>query len=653
MQRSIKRILHGLYSPLSCGIVSLALFFVFSVASPVLAAHQGAAEHTLSGFAWSSNIGWLGFNCVDSFSCAVSPYRVTLEPDRTLTGYAWSSSVGWVSFTPSGPYPEAPQERARLNVSTGMLTGWARACTVFASGCSGSLRPDSERGGWDGWIKLSGNTRDGDSYGVRLDGDRFSGFSWGADVVGWVNWSNVRLSPELPDLTAETPTMTGLTPTGQEGAYYEGTATLSGVIENRGGGDAPGTFTNEYRWSLRGVEGSFEPFRDGANTPRAFFLTDRTSPLSHDSSRSVSSHTFVIGVGTWYMDLCADYPRPGSIAETDEANNCGPALKVVIVPTLPSPSPSVPAALAPSCSAGAGKITVSWVPVISATSYRLYRGSSRDFTPADATLIDADSARDGVQDFIVTSFTDSLLTAGATYYYRISALSGAVSGTPSPASAPATPSVLCPDLVVEKIEVVSADANPNVFDPASVPADTPVRFRAVIKNQGGGTEVKFNNQFVVDEISTRPYTSDRSLPGLGAGAISSPVQSDIVSPTIGPHSLTVCADRPPAGAGNVTDETSETNNCRTLTFTVVTPPSATLECYDKVTGTYRTDYCIVDYGEKPKLRWNTGGTPTACEAKGDWKGGRATIGGIENITLPPSGAGGSPLEYFFSIECSR
>ena len=54
------------------------------------------------------------------------------------------------------------------------------------------------RGGWDGWISLSGTTP---VYGVTgattgtgaTAVTNFSGFSWGSDVVGWVDWSKVSI----------------------------------------------------------------------------------------------------------------------------------------------------------------------------------------------------------------------------------------------------------------------------------------------------------------------------------------------------------------------------------------------------------------------------------------------------------------------------
>lgn len=47
---------------------------------------------------------------------------------------------------------------------------------------------DNNLGGWDGWIKLSGNVIGGGTYGARVTGKLFSGYSFGSDVIGWLSW---------------------------------------------------------------------------------------------------------------------------------------------------------------------------------------------------------------------------------------------------------------------------------------------------------------------------------------------------------------------------------------------------------------------------------------------------------------------------------
>ncbi len=131
-----------------------------------------ATTHNMSGFAYSENIGWISFNCtdLDPGGCTNTNYGVHVNPlTGYLSGYAWSENIGWISFNPESlvgcPYPRCSAYllKSRMiwtaggsNIYNGLnIRGWARACSVFDTGCSGSLKPDSERGGWDGWISFS------------------------------------------------------------------------------------------------------------------------------------------------------------------------------------------------------------------------------------------------------------------------------------------------------------------------------------------------------------------------------------------------------------------------------------------------------------------------------------------------------------------
>ncbi len=134
-----------------------------------------AADQSLFGYAWSSNIGWLKFRGMtqDGFTYGVSLDDVTGE----LSGYAWSSNIGWINFSPTGPYPENPQQGAKLE--NDKVVGWARAIT--------GEEPFS--GGWDGWIKMSGTASDSSDYGVSFADCNFTGYAWGSDIIGWISFS--------------------------------------------------------------------------------------------------------------------------------------------------------------------------------------------------------------------------------------------------------------------------------------------------------------------------------------------------------------------------------------------------------------------------------------------------------------------------------
>lgn len=134
-----------------------------------------------------------------------------------------------IQFLDSSEPPSAPNYYACLDlpgagqVCDGVgdydVSGWARACSVFISGCSGILKDSDERGGWDGWLKLRGA-----GYGVSLDVSsypyEFNGWAWGDTVIGWLSFNclnqgicgisnyrvvlDINFAPDLPDPASET-----------------------------------------------------------------------------------------------------------------------------------------------------------------------------------------------------------------------------------------------------------------------------------------------------------------------------------------------------------------------------------------------------------------------------------------------------------------
>ncbi|MFA5767512.1 MAG: hypothetical protein WC919_06305, partial [Candidatus Paceibacterota bacterium] len=159
------------------------VFSTILVASFFLAGFAAASEgDNLSNYAWSENIGWISFNCTNGASCAVSDYGVNIDPNSgEFSGEAWSENIGWISFnrTETGAPPAAPYQEtgldyiAKIDLGSGEVTGWARALSFG--------------GGWDGWIKLRG-----DSYGATADTGTgaFSGWAWSDMVIGWISMSD-------------------------------------------------------------------------------------------------------------------------------------------------------------------------------------------------------------------------------------------------------------------------------------------------------------------------------------------------------------------------------------------------------------------------------------------------------------------------------
>ncbi len=152
----------------------------------------------VTGYIWSSNIGWVKLS---SESGDASPFGITLDfSNGFLSGYAWGSNIGWIKFNQGLTGPSGNEAGARLPMSsgavtTGLVTGWAQACSVFVSGCAGALKDDSARGGWDGWIKMNPTGVEANDVHVYdvTDGDgvvhkQLGGFAWGADVIGWLKF---------------------------------------------------------------------------------------------------------------------------------------------------------------------------------------------------------------------------------------------------------------------------------------------------------------------------------------------------------------------------------------------------------------------------------------------------------------------------------
>ena len=65
--------------------------------------------------------------------------------------------------------------------STSNITGWLKAL-------SGGTSPDSQNGGWDGWISLGGTSP---AYGLTRNSStgNLSGYAWGDTNVGWIDFS--------------------------------------------------------------------------------------------------------------------------------------------------------------------------------------------------------------------------------------------------------------------------------------------------------------------------------------------------------------------------------------------------------------------------------------------------------------------------------
>lgn len=176
--------------------------------SPTKVVMAGSVDN-LSGWAWGENIGWISFNCTNTSSCATVDYGVNVDISTgDFSGKAWSENIGWVSFEGSDTSGclLVPCQ-ANVNLATGVVNGWARACAGTVNGdCTGADRTD----GWDGWIQLSDAWANGVSFNTTSN--EFSGYAWGSDVVGWIDFSPVFAGNSSFGVTFTRPNTPPLTP---------------------------------------------------------------------------------------------------------------------------------------------------------------------------------------------------------------------------------------------------------------------------------------------------------------------------------------------------------------------------------------------------------------------------------------------------------
>lgn len=193
------------------------VYFRKAVFIPDLKAENISAVNAY-GFAWSKNTGWISFSstncnsngdnftegginntnypqCPDGAPSNIS-YGVALSADNTLSGYAWSDNIGWISFW-GADVVGCPRGACQSRLIGSDFWGWARALSSGA--------------GWDGWISLNSDNCDIDGntyidiacggandattpikpYKVSKNGEDFSGFAWGGAVVGWISFNRL------------------------------------------------------------------------------------------------------------------------------------------------------------------------------------------------------------------------------------------------------------------------------------------------------------------------------------------------------------------------------------------------------------------------------------------------------------------------------
>lgn len=308
------------------------------------------ASGNIYGYAWSDSAGWISVNCDQTpvggpNTCSTVDYGVTLnETTGALTGDAWSDTLGWVKFFPTISTPTYAANPGVGGATVSGITidgirpivGWIRFCANVV----GVTLPDTcgntsgsttaAGGGWNGWVSMIGNGRDGKPpYGVTYDtttGD-FDGFAWGGtlnssgtEVVGWINFKGVLFIKTPPvqqipvvSLIATTPIQTG------------GTTDIKYHL------DAPGlnplVACTPYIISGTGVYGV-------SNVANWNNTTYTTHPLPTSTAGLVTS-VYAYSPSTTYILLCKTSTGEFAADPTNPTTQCNIATAATAVATCP------------------------------------------------------------------------------------------------------------------------------------------------------------------------------------------------------------------------------------------------------------------------------------------------------------------------------
>jgi hypothetical protein len=251
-------------------VITLAAFAVLSYGAAVKGTHitppisgwlwGGSTDDTLVGAGGNAatGLGWISTTSDNQPCGGANPdcYGLTFplnNADGPVTGYAWSSNVGWIDFQPSAPYPSCAGCPASGVVRSGnALSGWARIVSILdAKNWLGSGTDNS--GGWDGWVKMSGP-----SYGITIAPDtlsngyshRLEGYAW-SDEFGWIYFgTDNTTNPPFPTVNFGSVTLSVvLTANPTSGNVPLNNVDLSADV----GGSATGDITYEFDCTSDGI----------------------------------------------------------------------------------------------------------------------------------------------------------------------------------------------------------------------------------------------------------------------------------------------------------------------------------------------------------------------------------------------------------------
>jgi len=261
------------------------LILIFAALVGASSAHAA----NLSGWGWSSNVGWVSFSCANTSTCGQSNYNVSVDAFGNLTGDAWSSNLGWIQFGGLSSFP-GTGGNVTVSTSTGTVTGWIRACAGTADGKCASMT--SRTDGWDGWIKLSDSSTYASPNSSGTGGvtyipstGKFVGYTWGNNVVGWLAFN-----PTLSGSSSTTVTTVGCdTCVNDSSSFTVGGGTITAVSP------FPVTGANTYI-TVTGSGAANQTIHLSVTGLPAGFSNAATSPSTCNLTSSVNSCTIQVSV---------------------------------------------------------------------------------------------------------------------------------------------------------------------------------------------------------------------------------------------------------------------------------------------------------------------------------------------------------------------
>ncbi len=148
----------------------------------------------------NTNVGWISMNSLNcdanndgrsdgsSTGCplvgtVMTSYGVNIPDTGSLSGYAWSGNIGWISFNTSdlSGCPSGVGCDARR--AGNFLEGWARIVSIKEALALGNS------GGWQGWVKLRGSNYE---VSINPDTNKLNGYAW-SNELGWIDFSGASI----------------------------------------------------------------------------------------------------------------------------------------------------------------------------------------------------------------------------------------------------------------------------------------------------------------------------------------------------------------------------------------------------------------------------------------------------------------------------